>query len=190
MVVPWIYDAVAKSHVIWLNAKNCPFCIFSRYSPSCRRSDNIDASMPPHSSFETLWPILFMENIQNGKTFKIGGPSPLRSQLIQNRDTLKRCFSGLFFWKILVFSHYDQRKPPPSYTSLESCASWRFNHIARNTDHLTCKPSEFRGRSWTDFLDDPRLCLNHYVCGGLRPSTLLLNSCAKFCWKCSMIVRI
>ena len=49
-------------------------------------------------------------------------------------------------------------RTPPSYTSLESYGSWRFNHIAPNTDHLTCKPSEFRWRSWTDFLDDPRLC--------------------------------
>ena len=53
---------------------------------------------------------------------------------------------------------FDQMKTPPSYTTLESCGSWRFNHIARNTDHLTCKPSEFRGRWRTDFLDDLRLC--------------------------------
>ena len=162
MVVPWIYDAVAKSHLNWLNAKKCPFshffAILSKKNSSGCRSDNIDASMPPHSSFETLWPTLFMENIQNGKTSKIGGPSPLRSQVIQNRDTKKSCFSGLFLEKTLVFSHFDQRRTPPSYTSLESCGSWRFNHIARNTDHSTCQPSEFRGRSWTDFLDDPRLC--------------------------------
>ena len=25
MEVPWIYDAVAQSHLIWLNAKNCRF---------------------------------------------------------------------------------------------------------------------------------------------------------------------
>ena len=53
-------------------------------------------------------------------------------------------------------------KTPPSYTSLESCGSWRFNHIAQNTDHLTCQSSEFWWRSWTDFLDDPRLCHNHH----------------------------
>ena len=147
MVVPWIYDAVAKSHLIWLNAKNCPFLhfftILSKKNSSCRRSDNIDASMPPHSSFETLWPILFMENIQNGKTFKIGGPSPLRSQLIQNRDTLKRCFSGLFSWKILVFSHFDQRKTPPSYTSLESYGSQLSNHVAKCPYFWTCCPPDF-----------------------------------------------
>ena len=99
-------------------------------SSGCR-SDHIDAGMPPHSSFETLWPLLFMENIQNGKIFKIGGPSPLRSQLIQNRDTLKSCFSGLFLEKILVFSHFDQRKTPPSYTLLESYGSQLSNHVAK-----------------------------------------------------------
>ena len=62
-----------------------------------------------------------------------------------------------FFEKILVLTDFDQMKTPPSYTSLESYGSWLFNHIAQNTDHLTCQPSEFRGRSWTDFLDDPRL---------------------------------
>ena len=99
---------------------------------NARRSDNIDASMPPHSSFETLWPTLFMENIQIGKTFEIGGPGPLRSQLIQNRDTLKSCFSDLFLEKILVFSHFDQRKTPPSYTSLESYRSQLSNHVAES----------------------------------------------------------
>ena len=61
---------------------------------------------------------------------------------------------------------FDQMKTPPSYTSLESYGSWLFNHIAQNTDHLTCQPSEFRGRSWTDFLDDPRLCpiYNYHIC--------------------------
>ena len=63
-----------------------------------------------------------------------------------------------FNMKILVLTDFDQMKTPLSYTSLESYGSWRFNHIARNTDHLTCQPSEFRGRSWTDFLDDLRLC--------------------------------
>ena len=127
--------------------KNARFRIFSRYSPkknsSGHRLDNIDASMSPHSSFETLWPTLFMKNIQNGKTFKIGGPSPLRSQLIQNRDTLKSCFSGLFFEKILVFSHFDQRKTPPSYTSLESSGSQLSNHVNESLKFQTCLPPEF-----------------------------------------------
>ena len=147
MVVPWIYDAVAKSHLNWLNAKKCPFshffAILSKKNSSGCRPDNIDASMPPHSSFETLWPTLFMENIQNGKTFKIGGPSPLRSQVIQNRDTLKSCFSGLFLEKTLVLSHFDQRRTPPSYTSLESYGSQRSNHVAESLDFWTCCPPDF-----------------------------------------------
>ena len=60
MVVPWIYDAVAKSHLIWLNAKNSPFLHFlvslRKKISSARRSDNIDASGPAHSSFWTLCP--------------------------------------------------------------------------------------------------------------------------------------
>ena len=35
------------------------------------------------------------------------------------------------------------------------------SQIFQNTDHWTCQPSEFRGRSWTDFLNDPRLCHNN-----------------------------
>ena len=147
MVVPWIYDAVAKSHLNWLNAKKCPFshffAILSKKNSSSCRSDNIDASMPPHSSFETLWPTLFMENTQNSKTFKIGGPSPLRSQLIQNRDTLKSCFSDLFLEKILLFSHFDQRKTPPSDTSLESYRSQLSNHVTECQNFWTCRPPEF-----------------------------------------------
>ena len=75
----------------------------------------------------------------------------------------KSSFSAIFLEKILVLTDFDQMKTPPSYTSLESCGSWRFNHIARNTDHSTCQPSEFRGRSWTDFLDDPTLCHKYIV---------------------------
>ena len=66
-------------------------------------------------------------------------------------------FKPVFFEEILVLTDFDQMKNPPSYTSLESYGSWLFNHIAQNTDHLTCQPSEFWGRSWTDFLDDPRV---------------------------------
>ena len=149
MVVPWIYDAVAKSHLIWLNAKNCPFlhffAILSKKNSSGCRSDNIDASMPPHSSFETLWPILFMENIQSGIIFKILGTRPLQSQLITICVPQKTCFSGLFLKKILVFSHFDQRKTPPSYTSLESYGSQLSNHVAESPNFWTCRPPEI----WT-----------------------------------------
>ena len=147
MVVPWIYDAVAKSHLIWLNAKKCPFLhilvSLRKKISSARRSDNIDASMPPHSSFETLWPILFMENIQSGIIFKILGTRPLQSQLITICVPQKTCFSGLFLKKILVFSHFDQRKTPPSYTSLESYGSQLSNHVIECQNFWTCRPPEF-----------------------------------------------
>ena len=147
MVVSWIYDAAAKSPLIWVNAKNCRFLHFlvslcKKNSSGCR-SDNIDASMPPHSSFETLWPTLFMENIQNGKTLKIGGPSPLRSQLIKICVPQKTCFSCIFLEKILVFSHFDQRKTPPSYTSLESYGSQLSNHVTESVNFWTYRPPEF-----------------------------------------------
>ena len=74
-------------------------------------------------------------------------------------------------------------KTPPSYTWLESYGSWLFNHIAQNTDHLTCHPSEFRGRSWTDFLDDLRLCRIIYKISIVLKKSYhglhIVNSCSK-----------
>ena len=55
----------------------------------------------------------------------------------------KLFFNQFYFEEILVLTDFDQMKTPPSYTSLESYGSWLFNHIAQNTDHLTCQPSEF-----------------------------------------------
>ena len=73
---------------------------------SARRSDNIHASMPPHSSLETLWPILFMENIQSGIIFKILCTRPLQSQFI-TICVKKPVLQAFFLKKIIVFSHFD-----------------------------------------------------------------------------------
>ena len=89
---------------------------------------------------------------------KLGVPACSEVTLSRFGASQKAVFRAFFFEKILVLTDFDQMKTPPSYTPLESYGSWLFNHITRNTDHLTCQPSEFRGRSWTDFLDDPRLC--------------------------------
>ena len=59
---------------------------------TARRSDNIDASGLPNTSFESLCPKLFREHVENVGTFEIGGPSPLQSQLIQIRALPKELF--------------------------------------------------------------------------------------------------
>ena len=53
-------------------------------------------------------------DVKDVLTFKILGPIPLQSQVIQNRDTKKNCFLGRFLEKILIFTHFDQTAPPPS----------------------------------------------------------------------------
>ena len=80
---------------------------------SGRRSDNIDASGLPNSSSESLCPKDFREHVKNVGTFKIGGPSPLQSQLIQFRVRQKSCFEGSFLEKILVLTDFDQMLTPP-----------------------------------------------------------------------------
>ena len=41
-------------------------------------------------------------------TFKIGDPSPLRSQLIGIRVQEKTCLEGNFLEKIISLTHFDQ----------------------------------------------------------------------------------
>ena len=50
--------------------------------------------------------------VENGKTFKIGGPSPLRSQLIGIRVEEKTCFEGNFLETIILLTHFDQMNTP------------------------------------------------------------------------------
>ena len=108
----------SKFWVICPKANKCTFflhfsMILSKKNSSGRRSDNIDASGLPNSSFESLCPKVVMEHVKNAETLKIGGPSPLQSQLIRNCDTQKTCFGGSFLEKILVLTNFDQRKTPP-----------------------------------------------------------------------------
>ena len=80
---------------------------------TARHSDNIDASGLPDSSSESFCPKVFREHVKNVGTFKIGGPSPLQSHLIQIRVAPKSCFWGSFLEKILVLTDFDQMLTPP-----------------------------------------------------------------------------
>ena len=69
------------------------FCMTApRKFSSGRQSDNIDARGLPNSSSESLCPKVFREHMKNVGSFKIGGPSPPRSQLIQDHDRQNECF--------------------------------------------------------------------------------------------------
>ena len=76
------------------------FCVRSEKNSSGRQSDNINASGLPNTSFESFCPKLFREHVKNVGTFKIGGPSPLQSHLIQIRVAPKSYFSGSFLQKM------------------------------------------------------------------------------------------
>ena len=90
------------------------FCMTApRKFSSGRRSDNIDASGLPNSSSESLCPKVFREHMKNVGSFKIGGPSPPRSQLIRIRVQEKCCFEATFLEKILVLTDFDQMLTPP-----------------------------------------------------------------------------
>ena len=65
------------------------------------------------STSESLCPKVFREHVKNVGTFKIGGPSPLQSHLIQIRVAPKSCFWGSFLEKILVLTDFDQMLTPP-----------------------------------------------------------------------------
>ena len=93
---------------------------------SGRRSDNIDASGLPNSSSESLCPKVFEEHVKNSETLKIGGPSPLQSQLIGNRETEKSSFSGSFLEEILVLTDFDQMLTPPLIYIVGKLCSWAF----------------------------------------------------------------
>ena len=92
---------------------------------------------------------------------KLGVPDCSEVTLLKFGASQKAVFQPFFFGEIPRLDWFWPTEDPPSYTSLESYGSLRFNHIAQHTDHLTCQPSEFRWHSWRDFLDDPRLCQNH-----------------------------
>ena len=90
------------------------FCVAPPLSKvTARRSDNIDASGLPDSSSESFCPKVFREHVENVGTFKIGGPSPLQSHLIQIRVAPKSCFWVSFLEEILVLTDFDQMLTPP-----------------------------------------------------------------------------
>ena len=93
-------------------------------------SDNIDARRLAHSSFRNLCSNFFKTHVDLSDTFKILGPSPVQSWMIQNRDTQKSCFLTTFLEKIIVLTHFDPINTPKCYTWLESYGSHRSDRLA------------------------------------------------------------
>ena len=127
---------------------------FLRASPrnisSGRRSDNFDASGLPDSSSESFCPKVFREHVENVGTFKIGGPSPLQSHLIQIRVRPKQLFME-HFWVENCFSRPNRPLLTiECYTSLESYGSQLSHGIFETIFCSSCKASEFRGRIRTE----------------------------------------
>ena len=127
MVVPWICVSISKSQVICRKAKKTRFwhflVILRKKISKNFDSANIDVWRLAHSSFRSLCSKFFKTPVEVSDIFKNMGHSPVRSWMIQNRDTQKSCFLTTFLEKIIVLTHFDPINTPKCYTWLESYGS-------------------------------------------------------------------
>ena len=146
-VVPWICVSISKSQVICQKAKKRRFwhflVILCKKNWSGRQSDNIEGWWLAHSSFQSWCSTFFKTHVEVSDTFKILGPSPVQSWMIQNRDTQKSCFLTTFLEKIIVLTHFDPINTPKCYTWLESYGSQRSDRLAPTQQSWTCRASDF-----------------------------------------------
>ena len=97
-------------------SKKRRFCRFfvspsKKISTGCH-SDNFDPRTSAYGPYESLCPKFSETYAGKVSISKIVGARPPRSQLIQNREHLKRCFFGTFLEKILFLTHFDQSNHP------------------------------------------------------------------------------
>ena len=147
MVVPWICVSISKSQVICWTAKILRFwqfwVILCKKNSENYESDNIYARRLAHSSFRSLCSNFFKTHVDLTDNFKILGPSPVQSWMIQNRDTQKSCFLTTFLEKIIVLTHFDPINTPKCYTWLESYGSQCSDRLAPTQQSWTCRASDF-----------------------------------------------
>ena len=147
MVVPRIWVPIPKTRVNCPNVKNNLFLhflvILCKKNWSGRQSDNIEVWWLAHSSFRSWCSTFFKTHVKVSDTFKILGPSPVQSWMIQNCDTQKSCFLTSFLEKIIVLTHFDPINTPKCYTWLESYGSQRSDRLAPTQQSWTCRASDF-----------------------------------------------
>ena len=90
------------------NAKNCFYIVKSNNFADIHNCCGL-----AHSSFRSLCSKFFKTPVEVSDIFKNMGHSPVRSWMIQNRDTQKSCFLTTFLEKIIVLTHFDPIYPPP-----------------------------------------------------------------------------